>query len=1170
MRRNTLQPADQLPIRYAAVRALPLVLSLTAGIIPSLHAQQFRAAIVGTVRDAQQSVVVNASVVVRDEATGTTMKALTNKEGNYEVRALNPGTYEVTVESPGLSTYVQRGIKLEAGAHPAVNVVLNPGGVDQQVVVNADAPLLETTTTVIGSTITDEDVENFPLNGRTPILLAQLGVGVASTGGPGQYRPFDNAGAVSISVAGSKNQTTEVLLDGSPDTDNLLKLAYSPPQDVVRSVTSHVFQTDAGYGHSGGGIMNQITKSGGNKFHGSVYEYNQTSALSANDYFADRTKTPKPNYHYNQYGLTFSGPVIVPKVFNGHNKLFFLFGWEGIRDHNPVTGYLTVPTDAERKGDFSALLNLRTPTVIYDPATAVQNPDGSITRQAFAGNIIPAARINPIATKVMSYYPAPTTAAQADGSLNYFASFPSQDRYDNEFGRMDMNLGSRDSLFFDIRHSLRTQETYNYFHNDATGFSLGRMNWGATVDNVYTVNPKTVVDVRANWTRYLNSNDTPTHGKNPTDLGYPSSLGNGATLLQYPAIQFPGCNKTSATFACLFVPNHTAQFQWTESYQLFGNVSTQVRNHALSIGVDARQYRYLSINYNYATGQFTFGSDFTKQSSSATPATLGPDLAALLLGLPSSGNYDKNIFTATHNDYLSLFAQDDWRARRDLTINVGVRFDHDFPLYERHNRAINGFDPALQTPLSAAAAAAYANHPIAEIPVGKFSAPGGVSFASSARPQIYDTPSQTFSPRIGFAWTPDSLGGKTVISAAYSIFVAPIMVQADMNSSGFSASTAYVATNNNFLTPAATLSNPFPNGYTLPTGGSLGGSTYQGQSINYIKQKLKNPYSSRYALSIQQEISKNLVLQLSYLGSESVRQLVSSVNLNPVAAQYLATGQVRDNNVIKNLSSSVANPFAGLLPGTTLNGATTTRSQLLSPYPQYTGFSVLDVSNGTSNYNSLNASLTYRLARGISGFVHYTWSRTIEQNSKLNDVDTNYEKRISPFDYPNHLVIAGTYRLPFTAAGGKGFTDHAAHAVVGGWSLSGIYTLQSGSPLVWGNLIYNGGPLKLNPRETVKSAFDTTQFNMVSSQQLANNIRTFHSTFSHWRQDGINNLDVALAKQFNLVERATLELRADVFNLPNHPTFSTPNLTPTSSSFGLITSMYNTPRVIQVSGHIRF
>lgn len=1162
-RRTQLQWLKRLQLGLCIMLLLPA----------AAYTQEFRAAMVGTVTDSQGRFVIHASVAVRDVATGTVTSTVTDKDGNFAVRSLIPATYDLTVESSGFERYLQNGIILEAGSHPSVNVVLHPGAVAQQVIVNSDAPLLETTTTVIGTTVTAKDVENLPLNGRTPIMLAQLGVGVASTDGPGQYRPFDNAGAVSISIAGTSAQSTEVLLDGSPDTDNLLKLAYSPPQDIVQSVMSHVFQTDAGYGHSGGGIMNQITKSGSNQFHGSVYEYNQSAALAANDYFSDRAGSPKENDHYNQYGLTFSGPVIVPKLFNGHNKLFFLFGWEGIRDQQPAAGYVTVPTDAERQGDLSALLNLSTPTVIYDPATAVQNSDGSITRTAFAGNIIPSGRISSIASKLMSYYPEPNITGKADGSMNYFATFPSKDLYDNEFGRLDTNLGSHDSLFFDIRHSLRTQETYNYFHNDSTGFTLGRMNWGATVDNVYTINPTTVANVRANWTRYMNSDATPTEGKDPTDLGYPSYLSNDSTLMQYPSIQFTGCNSSAATFSCLFTPNHTAQAQWTESYQLFGDISTLWRGHSLTFGVDARQYRYSAINYNYATGDFTFNANFTKQSSSATAPTLGPDFAAFLLGLPSSGGYDSNVFTATHADYMSLFAQDDWRIRHNLVLNIGLRFDHDFPLYERHNRAINGFDSSIETPLAATAEAAYANHPIDQIPVGQFAVPGGVTFASSSRPQIYDTPSKTFSPRIGFAWTPDFLHGKTVISGAYSIFVAPLMVMANLNSDGYSVSSSYVATNDNYLTAAATLSDPFPNGFSQATGNSLGASTYQGKAIAFLNMNLHNPYSSRYALSIQQALAKNLSLQISYLGAQYVKQLVSDTQLNPIPRQYLAAGQTRNNDVINLLSASVANPFANLLAGTTLNGSTVSRAQLLAPYPQYPVSSGLDMqgkNDGTSNYNALNVALTYRFSRGLSGFVHYTWSRMIDQNTLLNATDTKYEKRISPNDYPHHFVIAGTYTLPFSALGGHDLATRLVHSALGGWALSGIYTVQSGAPLVWGNLIYHGGSIKLHPRETYTAAFDTTQFNTVSSQQLADNIRTFPSTFSRWRQDGINNLDMSLAKQFRFFERSLLEFRAEAFNLPNHPTFDTPNLTATSSSFGLINTQYNTQRIIQVSGHIRF
>jgi hypothetical protein len=1137
-----------------------------------LSAQEFRAAIVGTVTDAQGKAVVNAEIRVRDTNTGALSETHTDNSGDFTVSSLAPGAYDITVESQGFDTFVQRGITLEVGAHPFVRAQLSPGTVIQQTVVNSDAPLLETTTTVIGSTITDKEVQDFPLNGKTPIVLAQLGVGVASTDGPGQYRPFDNAGAVAISIAGTGSQSTEVLLDGSPDTDNLLKLAYSPPQDVVQSVTSHIFQTDAGYGHSGGGIMNQITKSGTNTFHGSLYEYNQSAALAANDYFSDRTGTPKPNDHYNQYGVTLGGPVILPKLVNGHDKLFFLFGWEGIRDQQPASGYLTVPTDAERQGDFSALLRISSAYTIYDPATAVGSSNGSITRTAFSGNVIPSGRINPIAAKLISYYPEPNTSGAADGNLNYFTTFPSQDLYDNEFGRLDMNLGARDKLFFDMRHSQRTQITNNYFHNLATGSLLDRTNWGSTVDDVYTINPTTVANVRANWTRYINANATPTQGMDPASLGFPGYLTSGATLKEYPSIEFSGCNSSSATFACLFTPNNLASVTWTESYHLFGDVETIFHGHAITAGVDARQYRISTIAYDNAAGEFTFNSSFTQQSNGSTPPALGLDLASFLLGLPGSGDYDNNIFIATHSNYLGLFVQDNWRATRNLVINIGLRLDHDFPLYERHDRAVSSFDPTLTTPLAASAITAYDKHPIPQIPAGQFAVPGGVVFASPSRPQLYNTPSIDFSPRVGFAWTPDFLHNKTVVSAAFSIFVAPLMNLGTVNTDGFSASTSYVATNNNYLTSATTLSNPFPGGFTQPTGNSLGASTYQGKAISFFQNSIHNPYSSRYSLSVQQQLAKNLSLQLSYLGAEYVKETIPTTQINPVPRAYLASGQTRNNTAINLLTSSVPNPFAGLLPGTTLNGSTLALSQLVAQYPQYPTGSVdlMAKDDGTTNYNGANASVTYRFSHGLSMFANYTWSRTIDQDSKLNNTDTKYEKHISVNDYPQHLVIAGTYTVPYPTFGGSGLDGRLAHAVLGGWSISAIYLAQSGPPLQWGNLIYYGGPLHLNVRDTNTPAFDTTRFNTVSSEQLADNIRTFHTTFPQWRQDGFNNLDTGLAKQFRVKERYMMEFRAEAFNLPNHVTFGAPNLTATSSSFGMITSQANTQRVLQISGHVRF
>lgn len=1135
----------------------------------SLSAQEFRSSIAGVVTDSQGKVVMDALVVIRSTDTGAIFRTKTDSRGEYIAPSLAPGKYEVHVESSSFRAFLQNGIILQASEQSLVNVVLLVGDVSQEVIVSADAPIVDASNAAIGQVITTREVEDLPQNGRTPVVLAQLALGVSSTNHPGQTRPFDNAGAAGISIAGTPSESTEILLDGSPDTDNLLKLAYSPPQDIVQSVNVHVFQVDAAYGHSGGGVLNQVTKGGTNTFHGSLYEYAQFAALNANTYFADQTKTPKPNTHYNQYGISLGGPVWIPKLFNGRDRVFFEFAWEGIRDSQPASGFLTVPTDAERGGDFSGLLAAGSNYQIYDPSTSKVDSKGNITRTPFPNNIIPASRVNSIAAKLTQFYPEPNVPAKADGVNNYFTSFPSVDRYDNQFGRLDFNIGTKDKLFLDIRHSQRTQTTNNYFHNIATGDPLDRLNWGSGIDNVYAINPTTLINTRVNWNRYVNYAIAGSQGLDPTPLGYPDYLAGNSTLLEYPSIQISGCK--ASTYACLFTPNNLAASTYTESYHLLNNLTKVIHEHVLKIGVDARQYRIANIAYNYSAGEFTFGNTFTQASSSAAAAPLGQDLAALLLGTPTSGEYDQNVFLSTHSNYLAAYVQDDWRVTKTLTLNLGLRFDHDFPLYERHNRAVSGFDPTAVTPLTAAATAAYNTNPIPQIPVGQFNVLGGLTFASNDKPQLYNTPSKTFSPRFGFAWSPDYLGGKTVLAGGFSIFVFPLLDVGTVNSSGFSSITPYVATNNNFATSANNISDPFPAGFIKPTGASLGASTYQGQEIYWFNPNFRNAYSERYALSVQQQIDPNTYFQIAYIGAHYVKLPIDQ-SLNVIPRQYLSTSPTRDNTLVSSLSASVANPFSGLLLGTAINGSTVPRMQLLLTHPQYPLDQVIEqnVSNGSIRFNSFNARIQRRLTRGLSLLANYTWERNIEQDSLLNDTDTKYEKRISSFDYPQHLVISSTYKFPYSAIGGNGFTGHLRHAILGGWAASGTYLLQSGAPLSWGNVVYLGGELHLNTKKTVGTAFDTTRFDTNSADQPVYNIRTFHTTDSRWRGDKTSNVDTSLARQVTFHDRITGELRVEAFNLLNHVTFGNPNLTPTSSAFGTITSQAAESRTLQVSAHVRF
>jgi hypothetical protein len=590
-----------------------------------------------------------------------------------------------------------------------------------------------------------------------------------------------------------------------------------------------------------------------------------------------------------------------------------------------------------------------------------------------------------------------------------------------------------------------------------------------------------------------------------------------------------------------------------------------------------------NISYGFPTGQFVFGPNFTQASSTASPAPFGQDLAAFELGLPTSGSINRNVFTATWNRYLGLFAQEDWRVFRTFTLNAGLRFDHDFPMYERHNRALVSFDPTVTTPLSARAAAAYNASPIPQIPSGQFTAPGGVVYASDAHRQLYSTDSYTFSPRIGFAWTPDFYAGKLTITGGFGIFVFPVQNLATINSTGFSQTTTYVSTNDNYATAAATVSNPFPGGLIQPAGAAGGASTNQGLSTATLNQHMKNGYSERWALSVQQQLDSNTVFQLAYIGSQYIKLQVSSVSLNPIPRQFLSTSAVKDPNVVSLLTSSVTNPFRGMLPGTTLNGNTIARGQLLTAFPQFpvNGLSLQDIDNGTISYNSLNARLQRRLSHGLTLIANYTWSKNIEQDTRLNDSDTSYEKRVASYDYPHKLSVASVYTLPFRAKGGQDLGGRLVHGLLGGWALSGIYTLQSGAPLGFGNLVYYGGDLRLNPRETSPgaAAFDVTRFDRVSADQpsasvngvtVQTNIRTFHSTFSQYRADKTNNLDASVARQVRVGESFNGELRLEAFNVLNRAQFGGPSLSPTSSAFGTITSQANTPRVLQISAHIRF
>lgn len=1184
---------------------------------PALHAQEFRGTISGTVTDTSGAVIPNAAVTVTETKTGSLHKTVSNSSGEYSVPFLLPGQYNISAEAQGFTRIQRQGIAIQAGEHPEINLSLQAGSAAETVTVTAEAPLIDKTNASVGQVITTREVADMPINGRNPILLTQLALGVLPTS---QYYP-GSAGLFGAgngwSIGGTPQQSSEVLFDGTPDTTWSGNLAYSPTQDSVQEVSVSVFDTDAAFGHTIGGVINQISNQGTNSLHGTVYEFSQISNLDANTYFNDRNHIRIPVTHYNQYGLTVGGPVMFPKVFDGRNKVFFFFAWEGLKDKQPATDVTTVPTTAERNGDFSALLPLGctggylngnsaicangkvNPYQLYNPYTAVQSATGVITRQPIPGNNLTAAglTLNPVAQAYLNYYPqANVAASNPDGFDNYISSPASVDNYNNEFGRIDWNLNTRNHIFGDFRHNIRTQTKNNYFNNDATGSGLVRENYGATVDEVFTVNSTTVLDVRGAWTSYMERHNAPSNALSPSSVGL-NGLTGQSIFVQLPYIGFTGSCGSQTSYQCL--GDTGSGMDPTVDYQLFADVVKTIGRHTLKIGTDLRQYRVDVINYGDSAGLFTFGTNWVTQSSTATAPTFGGDFASFLLGLPTAGEFDKAARASFHSWYTAGFVQDDWRVTPNLTLNLGIRYDHDTPYEEKLGRTVNGFNPSATLPITAQAQTAYASHPTAQLPASSFSAVGGLTYPGNHNGSPYQTQTNLVSPRIGFSFSPQS-APNTSIRGGFGMFVTPVTIATLAASGtyssnpitdqeGYSSVTSLVATNNNYLTPAANLSNPFPNGFTPINGSSLGAATNLGQTINFMAPTEHDPYSIRWDLGVQHQWGSKTVAEVAYIANHAVHIPVAAIQLNPVPRQYLSTSPVRDQTLISSYAPSTANPFAGLLPGTSLNGSTTSIPQLLSVHPQFPtsgqGFSsgVIEqnATIGQTYYESFAAQLQRRLSHGLTLTANYNFSKLIEADTFLNDTDQYLNRRISPYDRTHHFVAASTYDLPFGR--GKLFNTNSRllDAIVGGFTLNGIYTFQSGPPVYFSAdipfLPGNGiGDIRINNRQTNGAALNTAIFQTGNSAtngggQFQYHVRTLPTTIAKIRQDGINDLDASLLKDIHFSDHAYLQLRFETYNTLNHPTFGAPAVSSaTSSGFGIITSQANSPRSTQLGGRIVF
>ncbi len=1165
--------------------------------LPALMlAQEFRGQISGLITDRTGAIVPNVQVTITEINTNARLQSTSESSGRYTAPFLLPGDYDIAAQAPGFREFVRKGVHVGAGEKLTIDIPLDLGETSQSVEVTAEAPLVNNENASVGGAITTKQVENMPLNGGSPWMLAQMEIGVI-------YSPFTSNGSASgavqtydssnnFSIGGTPTQSSEMLLNGAPNATWDMRSAYTPPRDAVQEVRTKVLDTDAGFGHTRGGTINMVMKSGTNQFHGSLWENNQPSNLTANSFFNNAKGLGNPVTHFNQYGLTAGGPVVLPKIYNGRDKLFWFFAWQNDTNSQPFTTFISVPTPEEKAGDFSQILKADG-TVLYDPFNASKNGT-AIVRQPLANNQIPASRINPIAARYLRFFPAPNVAgtsatSKANGYYNYGTTAPNINTADNETGSIDYNMSDKSRLSFNARHNALYSKKNDYFQNLSSGQITSRENWGASADQVFMFSGTSILNLRLNYTYMYESSTDPSEGFDANTLGFPSYLASNSPRPSLPYVYFD----TSTAFQSLGF--NQASRRPSQSLQLYGTWTKIRNNHTFRLGGDVRNYRLYTINYAAAAGSFNFGGNrWVNQTASASQTeAMGQDMAQFLFGLPTQGTFDINTYGTWYSYFTSGFLQDDWRVRRNLTINAGLRFDYDGPYHEKYGRAVNGFAFDAKNPIADAAIAKYNANPIPQIPVGAFNVNGGLTYAQPGGP-VYENTSRLLSPRFGVAWTPERLKGRTVLRAGFGMFAAPITMatlaqngnyssQPIVNQQGFSQSTAMTPSNDNYLTPAATFSDPFPGGIARPNPSNLGLTTFLGQTVSFLNPQMKGPYSLRWNFGFQHSLSPSTLLEVVYIGNHSVHIPINLTQLNGIPRQFLSTLGVRDNAVNNALSATVPNPFAGIISSGTPAGSTTSVAQLLARYSEFPlgytsgGFSgsggVLMQNNnvGSSYFHSGNVRLQRRLSRNLTIIGNYVWSKLIDQTTWLNDTDPRPEKRVGVFDHTHRAVFAASYEIPSPS-----FQSRWAALAAKGWLVNGVYTWQTGQPFTWmgtssttiGDLVYFGDKLNFNPRETNGPAFNTTAFATKASEQFAYHVRTFSTTFSSLRGDQTNELNASMLKRFPVRDdgKVYFQLRFECFNAFNHAMFAFPNLAPTNSAFGLITAQANRSRSIQLAG----
>ena len=1080
-----------------AIGTLCLLVTSTA------FAQSDRGTIAGTVVDSSGAVVSGASVTVRGADTGNVYKTTTTAEGVYRISDIAIGRYDVTVEVQGFKSSVQKGVQVQINTVAALNITLQPGSVQEEVTVLADAPTIQTESSDVGTVVGEKQIEDLPLalnsTGQSFVRSPETFIFLTpGTTGPGTNSDHASAGIFESKLSGGQNFGTEIILDGVSVQRSDSGSAFDQTAPTVEALTEFKVTTSTPspeFGHTSGGIESFTTKSGKNNYHGSIFELFRNEALDAflwdqsyqngiakyhNQLIAAwnqanptntanfETLTPKPRDRQNDFGGSLGGPVRIPHLYSGKDKTFFFFAWEQYRNRRGLTNSVTtLPSAAERSGDFSALLgpgvvdSSNNPVInpcngqqvlkgqIFDPSTT-QVVGGQTCRLPFTNNQVPVS--STVAQKVLTYVPQPNRGGSGPGGIA--SDFLNPATLDHVITtqtsfRIDENLTEKSKLFFSY-HS-REQNFLNGNAVDLPGPLEGgnynnyyfthylRTGWD------YTVSPSLLNHLTVG----LNRVNTAAKALSVNGSDWESVLGiSGASGGVFPSFSFSG-GQYGIGYSSLGGGNYTVQIP--NALLVADSISWLHGAHSLHFGFDWRSYQYSVGNLNtspafaFTNGQTAFAPTTQQPAASNT----GDPFASFLLGELSS----ENVLVSSHNprwnqNYYGAFVQDDYKFRKNLTLNLGLRWDVDTPRHEATG-AQSVFSPTANNPLSPGQ-------------------PGAFIYGKNATGA--STYYKDFGPRIGFAWSPEFVRN-TVLRGGYSIYYAQLTYgDFGMNlASGTTINQNFQGPPDNFTpVPQGTLDSGFP-AFTPPSNQNdpaLNTFTFNG--ADYVAPDYGRPgMVQNWDLEVQHQLASDLILSVGYVGQHATRLRSNLGQPNVPNPKYNSLGGAlnflvdgSDGNggpaILNQLGVSVPSWF---VPGW---GSNATIGQLLRPFPQYWNISTnCCLENlGQSTYNAVQAKLERRFRNGFNLLASYTFSKTLTDADTVfssftgfqtnsfgaqNPYNLRAEKQLSYQDIPHIVVLSYLYEPP--VGSGKKYLNHGvASKVLGGWQIGGVLRYQSGSP----------------------------------------------------------------------------------------------------------------------------